>query len=68
MSSEEEETVEEFMEDVDTVIENDDLEYYIDVFIKILYGQSMGYDVKAECDRFIELLQLKTGKTKKGTC
>ena len=72
MSSEEIETVEEFMEDVNTVIEHDDLEHYIHAFtkmmisnIKILYGRSMNYDIKAECDRFIELLQLKTGKTKK---
>ena len=30
-----------------------------------LNDPSVEYDIKAECDKFIELLQLKTGKTKK---
>ena len=66
-------SVEAFIEETDC----SDLNHCISKFTNVMMNNikikmlerlndpSVEYDIKAECDKFIELLQLKTGKTKK---
>ena len=59
------------MESVEEFIANNEfenLDVYIDMFTNMLIRNMkiriIDYDIKGECDKFVILLQQKTGKTK----